>query len=334
MHEEISDSMISNDGKVLLMLCSHLGLAKDSPVAPLTLREWNPLARKIQASKFIYPEGLLGQNATEIKKVLDLSDTETGRLASLMERKDALDGELQRLAAQGIRALTRLDPDYPSRYLERLKESAPVVIFYAGQIALLGQPGIAVVGSRHLDQAGQECAAFIGNACGLSGLVLYSGGAKGVDTLSMIAALEARGAAVAILANNMDKMVRQPLIDEALQRGDLCLATPYLPDAGFSVGAAMGRNRLIYCLADYAIVVASDAEKGGTWAGASEALKAGWVPVFVLDHPDMPDGNRLLLQKGARAFPHPFPDHFHKLPEWLVENSAPSKPDATQLNLF
>ena len=43
------------------------------------------------------------------------------------------------------------------------------------------------------------------------------------------------------------------------------------------MGAEIGRNRLIYCLADYAIVVASDAEKGGTWAGATEALKAGWV---------------------------------------------------------
>lgn len=49
-------------------------------------------------------------------------------------------------------------------------------------------------------------------------------------------------------------------------------------------------------------VVASDAEKGGTWAGATEALKAEWIPVFVLDHAAMPDGNRLLLQKGGVSF--------------------------------
>ena len=46
----------------------------------------------------------------------------------------------------------------------------------------------------------------------------------------------------------------------------------------------MGRNRLIYTLADYAIIVASDAETGGTWAGATETLKNGWVPIFVLEH--------------------------------------------------
>jgi predicted Rossmann fold nucleotide-binding protein DprA/Smf involved in DNA uptake len=276
----------------------------------------------------------MGQTAGEIKRQLDLSETEAGRLAGLLARNEDLGSELVRLSSRGIQVMTRVDPDYPQRYRQRLKESTPIVLFYAGQPALLGQPGIAVVGSRHVDQAGQECAAFVGNACGLSGLVLYSGGARGVDTLSMNAALEARGSAVGILASNLEKAIRLPEIDQALKRGDLCLATPYLPDAGFSVGAAMGRNRLIYCLADYAIVVASEAEKGGTWAGATEALKAGWIPVFVLDHTAMPDGNRLLLQKGATAFPHPFSDHFSKLLEWLPENRVPSQPDATQLDLF
>ncbi len=96
----------------------------------------------------------------------------------------------------------------------------------------------------------------------------------------------------------------------------------------------MGRNRLIYCLADYAIVVTSDAEKGGTSAGATEALKAGWLPVFVLDHAMMSDGNRLLLKKGAAAFPHPFPEHYSKLPDWLMENSATTHPGVKQLGLF
>ncbi len=326
--------MLSLDSQVLLLLCSHLGLGKDSDLAPLTLREWNPLARKIQASTFKRPEALLGRTAGEIKSQLELADQEMHRLIELLARSERLDIELRRLTSLGIQAITRVDTDYPQVYRQRLKESAPVVLFYTGEPALLGQPGIAVVGSRDLDQAGQECATFVGNACGLSGLVLYSGGAKGVDTLSMNAALDARGSAVGILAHSLEKAIRPPDIQRALKRGDLCLATPYSPNAGFSVGAAMGRNRLIYCLANYAIVVASDAEKGGTWAGATEALKNGWVPVFVLDHAAMPDGNRMLLQKGGVAFPHPFPEHYSKLPEWLQEHSASHKTQATQLGLF
>jgi DNA processing protein len=326
--------MLSLDSRVLLLLCSHLGLEKDTDLSPFTLREWNPLARKIPSSKINRPEGLLGRSVIEIKKELDLTDTEAERLARLLARDDGLDNDIARLASLGIHIMTRASVDYPQHYQQRLKDSAPTVLFYAGEPALLGQPGIAVVGSRNLDQAGQECAAFVGNACGLSGLVLYSGGAKGVDTISMNAALEARGSAVGILADSLEKAIRPAEIKGALQRGDLCLATPYLPSAGFSVGAAMGRNRLIYCLADYAIVVASDVEKGGTWAGATEALKAGWIPVFVLDHTTMSEGNRLLLQKGGMAFPHPFPEHINRLPGWLLENSGSPKPKAKQLGLF
>ena len=42
---------------------------------------------------------------------------------------------------------------------------------------------------------------------------------------------------------------------------------------GFAVNGmtAMRQNKLAYSLADYAIVVASDAGKGGTRAGATEA---------------------------------------------------------------
>jgi predicted Rossmann fold nucleotide-binding protein DprA/Smf involved in DNA uptake len=193
---------------------------------------------------------------------------------------------------------------------------------------------LAVVGSRNLDEAGQACAEFVGNACGLSGLVLYSGGARGVDTISMKASLESRGFAVGILADSLEKAIRIPEYRSALSKGDACLATPHHPSAGFSVGAAMGRNRLIYTLADHAIVVASDAEKGGTWAGASEALRAQWLPVFVLEHSNMPQGNRLLLEKGAGALPYPLPVKPAQLKPWLDAHAVPGRPSSIQPRLL
>ncbi len=96
----------------------------------------------------------------------------------------------------------------------------------------------------------------------------------------------------------------------------------------------MGRNKLIYTLADYAIVVASDAEKGGTWAGATEALRAKWIPVFVLDHPKMPQGNILLIKKGAFKFPHPFPENYLQLKAWLENHSTGINSDPLQPSLF
>jgi len=333
LNKKIIPMILSSASQAHLLFCSHLGLQFDSDLAPLTLREWNPLLRRLQAVDLFLGD-LLGWMASDFQTRLGLGEGESARLAGLLERAGALTIALERLESLGIGAVTRADSAYPQRYRERLKDSAPCVLFYAGERELLGQPGIAVVGSRHLDEAGQACAAFVGNACGFSGLVLYSGGAKGVDTISMRAALEARGTAVGILADSLERAIRVPETRSALQRGDLCLVTPNAPNAGFSVGAAMGRNRLIYTLADYAIVVASDAETGGTWAGASEALKTGWLPVFVLDHPAMPDGNRLLLQKGALSFPHPFLEHYSKLNEWLKTQAGQVKTPPKQLGLF
>jgi predicted Rossmann fold nucleotide-binding protein DprA/Smf involved in DNA uptake len=323
--------MIAPDSQALLLLCSHLGLSSDQEFVPLTLREWNPLARKLQAAN-MRPGALLGWKAPDLQAQLSISVDEADRLENLLERSGTLAIALERLESLGIRPITRADADYPQRYRQRLKDSAPPVLFYAGEKALLGQPGIAVVGSRHLDEAGKECAAFVGNACGLSGLVLYSGGAKGVDTISMDSALEARGTAVGVLADSLEKVVRTR--SDALRRGDLCLVTPYSPNAGFSVGAAMGRNRLIYTLADYAIVVASDAETGGTWAGATETLKNGWVPIFVLEHEQMPEGSRLLLQKGALPFPHPFREMPVKLQAWLKDKASNLPIRSEQPGLF
>ncbi len=121
---------------------------------------------------------------------------------------------------------------------------------------------------------------------------------------------------------------------DALKRGDLCLVTPYSPNAGFTVGGAMGRNRLIYCLADFAIVVASDVETGGTWAGAAETLKNGWIPVFALEHDRMPDGNKMLIQKGALPFPHPYNEPPTKLFHWLSEKASTRLTPGGQIALF
>ncbi len=326
-------NILTADAQVTLLLCSRLGLSANFGAAPLTLKEWNPLARKMQAAE-LRPEDLLGLDEEDLQKKLELTEEEARRIVQLLLRSGSLAIELERLSSVGIFVMTRSDKDYPARYRERLKDSAPTVLFYSGEKSLLGQPGIAIVGSRHLDEVGQTCAEMVGNACGSSGLVLYSGGAKGVDSISMNASLRAGGAAVGVLADSLEKAIRDPAYRAALSRADLCLVTPYSPNAPFSVGAAMGRNRLIYTLADYAIVVASDAEKGGTWAGATETLRANWTPLFVLDHAAMPQGNRMLLQKGGMSFPYPFPEPPMRLKAWLDEHSSFKKAELFQPGLF
>jgi len=86
----------------------------------------------------------------------------------------------------------------------------------------------------------------------------------------------------------------------------LVLASPYDPAAGFNVGHAMQRNKMIYALADAALVVTADFQKGGTWEGAIEQLeRLRFVPVFVRDGERGGKGNRALIQSGGRPWPEP-----------------------------
>jgi predicted Rossmann fold nucleotide-binding protein DprA/Smf involved in DNA uptake len=80
----------------------------------------------------------------------------------------------------------------------------------------------------------------------------------------------------------------------------------------------MGRNKYIYSLADYALVVKSDLEKGGTWNGAVEALsKIKEIPVFVNMIYPIAAGNQELYNRGAKPFPLEFDNG--NLQEMLVK---------------
>jgi len=325
---------LTADSQVMLLLCSRLSLSDEAGPMPLALREWNSLARRLLESSLGAPGGLLGLSMNDLRTELALSDDEAGRLAGLLSRGGGLAVELERLESLGIWIVTRADAHYPRRLKQRLKRVAPAVLFGAGERALLGQPGLAVVGSRNVDDHGKTCADLVGNACGREGFVLYSGGARGVDAVSTQAALEARGTAVGVLAHSLEKAIRAPDARSKLESGDLALVTPYSPNAGFSVGAAMGRNKLIYALADYALVIASDAGKGGTWAGALEAIKAEWLPLFVLDGPNVPEGNCQLLQKGAISFPDSLFTPSLVLREWLQAQADAFVPSPIQARLL
>ena len=326
--------LMSDDGMVVVMLCSQLGLSGgDEPAAsPLTLREWNALARKMHDTEIKYPRSLLGLSAEDLAKHLGLIATEADRIAHLLARGGSIALELEHLAASGIWCLTRVDDAYPSQLRNGLKHQAPPVLFGAGELEILEKPAIAIVGSRNLDESGQSFAKSLGALCAQQSVAVVSGGARGTDRVAMQAALEAGGHAVGFIADSLIRTIRQPDVREFVTDGRLALLTPYRPDNGFSVAAAMGRNKIIYGSADYAVVVSSDYRKGGTWAGAVEALTAGWCPVFVRSGANVSAGNRELINKGAFPLADGELEGIASIVEWMKEHVG-SRPQQAELLL-
>jgi predicted Rossmann fold nucleotide-binding protein DprA/Smf involved in DNA uptake len=86
----------------------------------------------------------------------------------------------------------------------------------------------------------------------------------------------------------------------------------------------------VYALSESTLVVASDLEKGGTWAGAEEALKGDFAQVDVWTGEGATNGNAALVAKGARAVPSR--DEFWQ--SGFIPAPAVFDTDPEQLKLF
>lgn len=270
----------------------------------LSLGEYNRLAR-ILREKQLQPADLIGPDAGS---ALELCSQPFGRarLEALLGRGFLLSQAVDRWNTRAIWVVSRADSTYPRRIKARLKEDAPPVLYGCGEMALLDTGGLAVVGSRHVDDELVDFTENVGRLAAEAQCPIISGGAKGIDRASMHGALQAGGIVVGVMADSLERAAlardnREPLMDYKL-----AFISPYDPAAGFNVGHAMQRNKIIYALADAALVVTSDFEKGGTWAGAIEQLeRLRFVPIFVRNRSNTGKGNAALLQKGAIPWPDP-----------------------------
>ncbi len=292
---------LTDDAHALVMACSYVGLDQRTELTSLSLKEWNTLAPKIFQSSLKTPGGMLGLSAEALQSELALSLAEAQRLASLLDRGGAVGFELESMMNAGIRLVTRVDRHYPQRLKEKLKTSTPVVLFYAGELTLAQNEAVAIIGSRAVDEAGADFTAKLAGLCVRNRMAVVSGGAKGVDIVSMKTALENGGNCIGVMSDSLAKKIREREARQYIFEERLLLLTPFHPNTPFQIANAMSRNKVIYALADYAVVVASDFEAGGTWAGATENLRKGYVPLFVRSDNDAPKGNLALLDKNVAA---------------------------------
>ena len=307
---------LSPNTQAILLLTAPLIAGRVEPSSDLlTLGEYKRLARFLR-DKQQQPADLLAPDARELLgECQQLIDSD--RLKSLLARGFLLSQAIERWRTRAIWVVSRADTEYPRRIKTRLKNDAPPVLYACGDAAILDSGGLAVVGSRHVDDALVEYTEGIGRLTAKARYTVVSGGARGIDQAAMRGALEAGGKVAGVLADSLERTALNREHRNFLMDGQLVLISPYDPSAGFNVGHAMQRNKLIYALADAALVVSSDYQKGGTWAGAVEQLeKLRLVPVYVRLNGKTNEGMEALRRKGALPWPNP------ETPEALAEMLA------------
>lgn len=293
------NDFLTEDTKAIILLCGVFG--KNCSEKPLSLAEYSSLVRWLIDVK-MRPSDLLQKD--NIHEASMGSGNDKQRLESLLGRGVQLGFAVEEWQRNGIWIISRSDADYPARYKKHLKDKAPPLLFGVGNRSLLKGGGLGIVGSRNVDQAGEAFTRQVAELCAYNRIPVVSGGARGVDQISMNADLEAGGVTIGILAENLLKKSVERSSRLAIADGRLLLLSPYHPNACFTVGTAMGRNKLIYAMSDYGLVVSAEHKKGGTWAGAEEELKReNALPVFVRIGNDVPQGNSKLLDLGAISWP-------------------------------
>jgi DNA processing protein len=231
----------------------------------------------------------------------------------------------RRIAAAGLVAVCRCEPDYP----ERLRDlpDPPAVLHVAGSLAAIPQgEAVAIVGSRRATPYGLEVSSALGRLLSAAGVPVVSGMALGIDSAAHLGALEAATAApVAVLAGGAETAYparMRHLHTRLIAAGAVVSEMP--PGFGGHRWCFPARNRIIAALSTLTIVVEAATRSGSlitadlatdlgrtvaavpgpvtsrTSAGSNELLHAGAAVIrdardaldllFGADAPRIPDG--------------------------------------------
>jgi predicted Rossmann fold nucleotide-binding protein DprA/Smf involved in DNA uptake len=269
----------------VLALTSHIVPSEDKP---LSSKEFWGLLEKL-------PINEISRENPDLEKLEN-----SLRIQGLLDRGFALAVAVENLDNQGIWTISAFDENYPQHLLNSLRNQAPPILHGFGSQDILKIVGIGVVGSREASDEVLSVAKSAGRMCASNQIPLVSGAAKGVDQAAMIGCAEYGGMVIGVMADSLTKAAKKSDLRELALDERGVFITPYSPDSPFSVGNAMGRNKLIYGLSKNVLVATAEEGKGGTWAGAVEALKHDYATVLAWEN-GLSKGYNALIKLGAIA---------------------------------
>lgn len=296
-------NILTDDTKAILLLCGIFG-SEDKDAQHLTNTEYNRVVGFL-SNLNLRPAALL-ENDDLIIKASEACRITEGRFRRLLGRGMQMSMMLEKWNKIGIFVVSRSDELYPKRLKAHLGKACPPILYYTGNEELFNSriPALAVVGSRDVSQEGSLFARSVAERSALDSTTIVSGCAKGVDSIAMEAALNKGGLVIGIPSDGLLKLSLQNRFRTYLSEKRLLLMSPYYPDASFSAGNAMGRNKLIYAMADFGLVVDSAWNTGGTWNGAVEELKREKATkLFVRMNGAVAAGNSKLVDLGGIPWP-------------------------------
>ncbi len=258
-------------------------------------RRWSRSQKRALLSHFQCVDRTLKATPSEVAYLIK------GRARSNQANIDKVKirAELDWLNASNHHLLTFFDAAYPE--ILRHITDPPLALFAVGNLALLEDPMVAIVGSRRPSPVGQKVTADIASKLGALGIVIVSGLALGIDAIAHQAALDNDGASIAVLGCGMDIVYpsRHAKLYERLATEGLILSE-YPLGVKPSRYTFPDRNRLVSGLCE-GVVIVEAAERSGTLITARLAVEQNRelmvVPGAAVS--DQYRGSHRLIREGA-----------------------------------
>ena len=208
-----------------------------------------------------------------------------------------IEAELRAAKAANARLLCLGDADFPSA-LAQLSDTPPL-LWAIGDLSVLKNPAIAMVGARNCSSLGARMARGLAKDLGAKGFTVVSGLARGIDTSAHMASLDS--GTVAVMAGGVDVIYPAENTDLAAKIAENGLRVSEQP-MGVTPQARHfpRRNRIISGLSQ-AVIVVEAAAKSGSLITARDALDQGRDVLAVPGHPfdARAAGCNLLIRDGA-----------------------------------
>lgn len=175
---------------------------------------------------------------------------------------------------KNIQCITIKDTKYP----EKLRHiyAPPQSLYVIGDINILNEKGIAIIGCRNCSKYGAEKAYQFGCELSKKGVNVISGLARGIDTFGHKGAIKGEGKTIAVLGSGLDTIYppeNKKLCREIIERGG-AIITEYPNGTQPLKYHFPARNRIISGLSDGILVIESK-KKSGTLITVEYGLEQG-----------------------------------------------------------
>lgn len=265
-----------------------------------TLQTLNRIQKKKLLELFQNPNNIFKLKKEEL---LNLKFLKQSNIEEILQNRDLIliakyENYMNKM---GIKMINLTDNNYPQK-LKNIYDP-PISLFFKGNLSLLNEFSIAIIGCREASTYGLKIAKQMAYELSENHITIVSGMAKGIDGIAHQGSIDAKGKTIAVLGTGVDYPYPFENIEiyQKILKNNGLIVSEYLVGTKPKPKNFPARNRIISALSEGVLVVEAK-KKSGTMITVDFALEQG-KNVYVIPgniNSSYSEGTNELIKQGAK----------------------------------